>query len=207
MNVVLDVGANRGLYGQELRAHGYKERIESFEPLEEPYRRLCYLADSFTGWRCHQLALSNLNGESLMNVAGNSESSSLHAMLDSHRNAAPDSAYVGTEKVETAKLDLIRSRCMHATDVGWLKLDVQGHEEKVLEGARESMSQIAGIEIELSLLALYEGQVTICEMIQLLDDFGYHLAWLQGGWSDRMTLRLMQADGIFLREDPRPDRS
>ena len=156
VSVVLDVGANRGLYGQELRAHGYGGRLESFEPLEAAFLRLSDLASSYSDWRCHRVALSNVDGTSLMNVAGNSESSSLHAMLASHRMAAPESSYIGTEEVATARLDAIHDQVIKATDVGWLKLDVQGHETTVLEGAATTLSQIAGIEIELSLVALYE---------------------------------------------------
>ena len=50
-------------------------------------------------------AIGDHNGEVEINIAGNSESSSILPMLESHRSAAPDSAYQGKEIVPIKTLD------------------------------------------------------------------------------------------------------
>src|SRR4051794_31190999 len=72
VDLVLDVGANEGLYGSQLRQYGYRGRIVSFEPLSGPYRRLQRRVSRDPLWSCKQMALGPYAGEERMHVAGNS---------------------------------------------------------------------------------------------------------------------------------------
>jgi hypothetical protein len=51
------------------------------------------------------MALGDASGEIDIHVSVNSVSSSVLPMLSAHRQAAPDSAYVATEKVMLNRLD------------------------------------------------------------------------------------------------------
>ena len=74
VTVVLDVGANEGQYGRELRLAGYKGRIVSFEPMAAPFAKLATAARSDPGWDVVQLALGEANAETEINVSRNSVS-------------------------------------------------------------------------------------------------------------------------------------
>jgi FkbM family methyltransferase len=108
IDLVLDVGANTGQFASSLRAIGYNGRIVSFEPLSSAHARLSAAAKGASTWIVHErCAIGDRDGETEINVAGNSVSSSVLAMTDKHATAAPGSAYVGRESVQMVRLDSI----------------------------------------------------------------------------------------------------
>lgn len=69
----------------------------------------------------------------------------------------------------------------------------------VLEGARALLPRVHGIQLELSLLPLYEGQVLYREMIDWLAEKGFELWSVMPGFVDQATGRMLQMDGVFFR--------
>lgn len=78
-----------------------------------------------------------------------------------------------------------------------MKIDVQGFERQVLAGATEILPQVKGIQLELSLVPLYESQPIYREMIKFLEKLGYELYALVPGFTEHKTGKLLQMDGIF----------
>src|SRR5450830_427272 len=108
VNLVLDVGANTGQFGHFLRDAGYRGRIVSFEPLLAAWEQLSEASRKDSRWKvASRAAIGSEDGEIEIHVAGNKESSSVLKMLDSHANAAPESRYVGNERVPLRRLDSI----------------------------------------------------------------------------------------------------
>jgi methyltransferase FkbM-like protein len=135
-------------------------------------------------------------------VAGNSWSSSLLDMGERHLESAPESAYVSTELVPTARLDTIWDEVVGDGERPFLKLDVQGFEMHVLRGAAGYLDRVAGVQAELALVHLYEGDSLWREVVDHLDAQGFELAGLEPGFEDPDSGRMLQADGIFLRKPP-----
>jgi FkbM family methyltransferase len=102
-------------------------------------------------------ALGDHDGEVEINIAGNSESSSILPMLESHLSAAPESAYEGKEIVPIKTLDAVAGQYLKDAQAPFLKIDTQGFDWLVLDGARDTLPQIKGILVELSLVPLYGG--------------------------------------------------
>ena len=198
-DLVLDVGANVGQFAVELRRAGYRGRIVSFEPLSSAFRQLAVRAAGDSAWTVHDFALSDADAVASLNVAGNSMSSSLLGMLETHARSAPESAYVATERVSTRRLDGIFNSLADTGPGVYLKIDTQGAELKVLDGAGEALQKIDTLELELSLVPLYEGGPLLPDMMALLAARGYELVGLEPGFSDARTGRLLQVDGIFHR--------
>ncbi len=199
VGLLLDVGANAGQYARRTRAAGYAGRIVSFEPLSEAYAALAAAAAADPRWEARRLALGDADGEAVLNVAGNSCSSSLLPMRERHLASAPDSAYVGTEPVRTARLDGLWEEVVRPGERVWLKLDVQGFERQALRGAGARLAQVAAVQAELSLVALYDGAPLWRDVVDLLEEAGLELAGLEPGFEDPRSGRLLQADGIFVR--------
>lgn len=203
VNLVLDVGANAGQYGAGLRRATYKDRIISFEPLSQPFSILEHEVAADPLWECRRYALGNADGTISINVAGNAgQSSSVLPMLQSHQDAYPPANYIGTEVVPIHRLDSVAPEIFRPTDVTFLKIDVQGFEKDVIAGGKSTVSdRCVGMQIELSFLPLYEGDMLIHEALDLLHSLGFTLTGLLPGFADPRNGRMLQADGIFFRED------
>jgi FkbM family methyltransferase len=199
ITVVLDVGANVGRFAESLRTSGYAGRIISFEPLSEPFRELAERSASDPLWEARQLALGDSDGSAEINVAGNVASSSILPMGTRHLESAPESAYVGTEPIDTARLDSLWDALVGPDDRVWLKLDVQGYELHALRGAGVALDRVAVVQTEMSLEHLYEGDATWRELLDWLEVRGFRLAGLEPGFEDAESGELLQADGIFVR--------
>lgn len=199
ISVVLDVGACDGDYAFDLRRCGYVGTIVSFEPLAPPYEELRHRAESDGAWLTRKLALGAADGELEVNVAGNYASSSVLPMAPRHLEAAPQSAYSGRERVKVATLDQLAPEFVRPDDAVLLKLDVQGYEKQVLEGARQMLGQVRLIESELSLCTLYVGQPLLPEMILRIRDLGFQLIGLSDEFVDLGRDRVLQMNGLFER--------
>lgn len=199
-DLVLDVGANIGQFGQELRTGGYSGNILSFEPLSDAHSKLKIVTANDNKWMVHErCAIGNRNDIVEINIAANSTSSSLRRMLKSHVEAAPYALVVGTENVPLRTLDhAIGNYCDPFKRI-FLKIDTQGFEWEVLDGAPLVLGRVSGIVIELSIIPLYEGQHLWRHMVERLEAEGFTLWGIQPGFTDQSTGRTLQFDAIFMR--------
>ena len=200
IDLVIDIGANEGQFAKELRAGGYSGRIVSFEPLSAAHGRLLQESNSDSAWQVHpRCALGGRSGEIELNIAGNSVSSSILPMLTSHSTAAPESAYLGNEMTPLITLDAVASPYLDGAQAPFLKIDTQGYEWYVLDGALGTLPKTHGIQMELSLVPLYEGQRLWRECVDRLEAEGFVLWALQPVFVDPATGRTLQWDGLFFR--------
>lgn len=199
IDTVLDIGANVGQFGQMVRTAGFAGRIVSVEPLDSAHQVLAKRSSSDAQWSTVHAAVGNEPGSTTINIAGNSYSSSLLTMTQRHLSADPRSATVGTQDVRvTTVVELVRDRGIEP-ERGLLKVDTQGFERQVLDGAGNLLDRFAAIQLELSFVELYEGQQLYDELVAELNSHGLELWTLETGISDE-TGRLLQCDGLFMRK-------
>jgi FkbM family methyltransferase len=198
---VMDVGANIGQYARSLRRLGYAGLIVSFEALPYVHARLTEAAKRDSDWIVAPCAaLGSIDGTVNINVSANTASSSLLPMRDLHVKAAPESAYIGTETVRITRIDSYSATALvPAVGSLMLKIDTQGYEKEVLDGATNIIDRVAAVQIELSLTELYEGSPSLPEMILLLRKLGFELFNVSPGFKDKVSGRLLQMDGFFVR--------
>jgi hypothetical protein len=121
-------------------------------------------------------------------------------MLDAHLDAAPHSRYVGKEVVPLRRLDDLIDSTAGKRRI-FLKLDVQGFESHVLRGAEAVLARALALQLEMSLLPLYQGEVLMPEMCQYLQEKHFELWDLQPGFRNPSTGRLLQVDAVFTKQD------
>lgn len=207
-NLVIDVGANRGQFVQELRGAGYAADVVSFEPLPDAHRDLIQAAVRDERWIVHErTAVGDSEGEIDINVSGNSVSSSVLPMLEAHASAAEGSSYVAVERVPVVRLDSVAHAFLAADSLPFIKIDTQGFEWQVLDGADLILRRAVGVMCELSLLPLYSGQRLWRELVDRLEAAGFELWAIQQGFTDADSGRSLQVDAIFLRPRERLESS
>jgi FkbM family methyltransferase len=200
VNVVFDVGANTGQFARNLLDSSFNGRIISFEPLSSAHRELERRARGKTNWTiAPRVAIGDRDGKALINVAENSVSSSMLPIRETHVHAEATSRYVMTEEVDLRQLDTIAPEYAKASDRVFLKVDVQGFEYQVLQGATQFLSKVVGIQMELSLISLYEGDHLLVAMLHEMESRGFGLWSLIPGFVDPSTGRLLQVDGVFVK--------
>jgi len=199
ISLVLDVGANTGQYGRELRELGYRGRIVSFEPLRSAYLELERSAVGDPLWTTFNCGIGSTTGSAEINVASNVHSSSLLAMLPRHLSSAPESGYRAREEIIVRTLDSVLPEIHAEAENIFLKSDTQGYEAEVLKGAQETLLRVRGVQLELSLVPLYDGETLLADMIYRMSASGFQLMSLEPGFADPRTGQLLQVDGIFYR--------
>jgi FkbM family methyltransferase len=199
INCVLDVGANNGKYAMQLRSMGYMHRIVSFEPLNDEFQQLTKFAQRDGNWDCFNFALGDEVGQLELNVSGNSYSSSFLQILDRHTTADPRSVYVRTQTAEIKTLDSIFEDICSNDDRILLKIDTQGFEKHVIDGASKSLCKINLLQLESSIQKLYEGEMLVEDMISYVKKRNFSLVSIEPGFCDASTGELLQADLIFKR--------
>lgn len=201
VDVVFDVGANVGQFAKALRQAGYRHKIVSFEPLTAAHAELLCESQHDGDWMIAQrAAIGDHDGEITIHVAGNSVSSSALGMLETHVSAAPASAYVGDESVPLHTLDSQIPTYLSVDNVPFLKIDTQGYEQYVLDGAPKLLDVVRGVQLELSLLPLYEGQRLFHDFLGYFKDRGFSIWSIEPGFSDSKLGRMLQVDVTFFRD-------
>lgn len=200
IDLVLDVGANQGQFATGIREGGFKGKIISFEPLTSAFERLSRASQRDENWETYsRCAIGDQDGQTTINIAGNSASSSILPMLQSHISAAPHTAYIGQEAVSLLRLDSITPSYFKDYKKPFLKIDTQGFEWQVLDGCMKSLPQIQGVLVEMTLTPLYDSQRLWEDILLRMKNAGFTLWALQPGFTDLVNGRTYQVDGIFYR--------
>jgi FkbM family methyltransferase len=208
VDTVFDIGANSGDSGQYLRNIGFDGRIVSFEPVSEVYRQLAARAASDPMWVCENVALGEEAGERRIHVSGaGGISSSLLASTGHVEACEPELSVVGSEMVRVETLQSIVARHYPQGDRLFLKIDAQGYERRILEGAGPGLEKVVGMRIELSLVSSYEGAPLMTDMLPYLTGLGYRLCGIEEAWSNRATQEVYEVDAVLFRTGrlARPD--
>jgi hypothetical protein len=120
-------------------------------------------------------------------------------MLPSHIKSAPESKYIGRELVEVKTLDSMINNLCSPEDNVFLKIDTQGFESKVIKGAENALFRIDTIQLEMSLIPLYEGELIFSDIHRLLSEKGYTMVSIEPVFIDNNSGQLLQVDGIYHR--------
>jgi FkbM family methyltransferase len=197
--VVFDVGAHVGSMAGEYLRRMPGAFVHCFEPNPAAYEELRRNLAGNPRVAFHSIALAGSVGRASLHVNAFGPTSSLLAsdergasywgegLLDTRR----------TMEVGTTTLDAFcAAKGIERIDV--LKLDVQGAELSVLEGARRMLTEqrIALVYFEMILAPTYRGQAGLDAYMNLLTAHDYRLFGLYAPMYKRR--RLIQADLLFV---------
>ncbi len=200
INLVLDVGADIGLYGHAVRHNGFSGRIVSFEPRKRGFEHLKKWSSKDPLWDAENYALGDFDGESEINVSENQVSSSLLDLSKKSVEIVPETQYIEKETIKVHKLDTVINNFYKNGDKVYLKVDTQGFEKKIMNGSLNSLNKLEAIQLELSIDPLYKEVDSLRDMLNFMDGLGFKLASFEYGWHDISSGHMMEVDGIFIRK-------
>lgn len=203
IELVIDVGANRGQFGDSLRRMGYGGAITSFEPVPECRAALRQRAEAFANWEVRSEALGDEGATAVpMNVAAWDQLSSLLEPTPGIRESFGH-VYGASriEQVTVARLDAMWDAIGAPGKAVMLKTDAQGYDVRILRGAGEKLRQVRCLLIEVSLAPAYVGNDNgLRQALDYLEDFDFRLAALSPVPGSRgPSLGLTDADAFFVR--------
>lgn len=198
---IFDVGANRGQFAEAMFHNGYDGKIVSVEPLTEAHATLTKrAAASGFQWRvAPRMALSDATGEATFYIAKNDTSSSLLQPNDAMAKIVNVIETSQTETVPLDTLDALVEKFQIGGHRSFLKLDIQGTEDRVLRSSKAALDQLQGVLVETSFADIYEKQAGFLDLVHLLEGAGFKIWDINSGLRDPQSLQLYQADVIFFK--------
>lgn len=209
IGLVVDVGAHVGEYGMRLRQLGFPGDILSFEPVPETYQRLRDRIGGDERWSAVRCAAGDRDETRLMHIPDADDLASLLPPSEyAHQRFGRSSQVRRTTPVETRRIDTILTERFPDGVRGeiLLKVDAQGADLAVVEGAQNALTSITAIQIELGILSLYEQAVAFPQAVARLSELGYDLGAIFPVLRDVDELRLVDVDCVFVRRPSRERR-
>lgn len=210
VDCVFDVGANRGQYAVMLRKDvGFSGTILSFEPNPDIFAELSRRAASDAKWHVFNLALSDFEGNASFNIMAADQFSSLKKPSDrqdaifAERNKVTRTVEMQCRRIDTLLPEL---RAEHGFSRPFLKMDTQGHDLSVCEGAGNAIAAMAGVQTELGVRPIYENGAGYQAMIDWLGQRDFIPSAFFANNKGHFPL-LVEMDGIFVNRALLPQES
>jgi len=193
---IIDVGAHHGQFALLARDRYPDAEIICVEPLPDAVDRLHAVHAGDKRLTILPFAAGGADGRRSMHVSRKTDSSSLLPILRPYVQAFPGTEEAGTIEVDVRMLDtLLKSATRRPT---LLKIDVQGGELEVLDGAARVLAEVDAAYVECSFVEFYRGQALADQVIGSFLSNGLRL---DGVYSIVRDARgcCLQADVLFKR--------
>jgi FkbM family methyltransferase len=196
---VIDAGANVGQFTLLMRELHPDAVIHAFEPLDASAHIFSRLFDGNPDIHLYRCALGAVETMAALHVSRRPDNSSLLPIGRGQTEFAPGTGEVATVDVPVRRLDAaLAGQPLPRPTL--LKIDVQGSELAVLEGAERLLPIIDYVYVEVSFTPLYEGQPLADRVMAHLHDRGFRLVGIGGVSHDRQD-RVVQADLLLSRRE------
>ena len=145
--VIVDIGANNGIYSLTAKAINPKAQVYAFEPSAQTFPRLMS-NNTLNGFdiRCEYCALSNIDGEQILYDDLNPNQTS--ASLSAKKNKEWDlyKGQLNEYKVKTLRLSTYIEE-MKLERIDLIKIDIEMHEPEAIEGLGDYLTKFNPIVI------------------------------------------------------------
>jgi FkbM family methyltransferase len=207
--VLVDVGARGGLKTNWSAARRHL-RVLGFEPDKQEFQRLVERQGGDGSTEFFEVALSNRHGPLRLHVARDRGLSSVFEPNRSFLDAFPDSARFDTLAIDEVLADSLDNQLQlrGIVDLDFIKVDTQGSEHLVLEGAAGALaSSVFGVEIEVEFAPIYRDQPLFADVDVFMRNLGFHLFDLRPCYWKRAAARdiggprgqIIWADALYLK--------
>lgn len=201
VDCVFDVGANTGQYAIMLRERlRFRGTIISYEPVPELAAELERTASGDPAWIIRNLALDRETRDALFRVTADTQFSSLkptsglgHAIFGG-QVAVTDTLSLTTSTL-AAEINLWRKQLGFVRP--YLKMDTQGNDLAVADGAGVMLSSFVAVQTETAIAKLYESMPDFAESQAYFTARGFDLSAIIPN-NEGHFARLIETDCIFI---------
>jgi FkbM family methyltransferase len=187
---IIDVGANEGQFTFMARYCWPHASIDCFEPDPQAFKLLekNHVKDKLI--RLHNCALGDTQGELILKLG---ITSAQNSFLIEYGKPTKGEIFVPVKTLDELYSEADLSNAL-------LKIDVQGYEIKVLEGASKILNRLDFVLLEVSLGDLFEGGIQIDEIWSFLKEKGFVYNRIIDQYKDPSTRQILQMDVLFNRK-------
>jgi len=198
---IFDIGAHHGESIESFNKYFNNPRIYSFEPFDESFEILSLKKSKISNTKIFNLGLSNFNGKGTFYSyvdPKNPNISATNSILQLNDGKfIPSYSENQIVECEFMKLDsFVEENNISYIDL--LKIDVQGAEFKVIEGANNFLKdkKIGCVLIEIAIADFYKGQKSFDFYINLFKNYEYELKGFYNLISDK-DRSILYLDAVF----------
>ena len=193
---LVDVGANCGEFTSAAASLATLGRVFAFEPQPQCCTELQRVLDDIPNSVLHRAAVGAASGEIELICTANSKMASVLSPESQVATGYAEGDFAVTNRVKVPLLRL-DDAIPPGTNVGLMKIDVQGYELSVLEGAKVTLRSTFAILVEVNYVAHYRGGVTFDTMHETLRSHGFRTFGISPPycgpdgplWADAMFVR------------------
>ena len=198
IKTVIDIGANTGQFAEMITDVLPNSRLICFEPIAECYAELVERFQHNSSVEALNYALGNLEGHTTMHINDYTPSSSILEMEKLHSDTFIYSANSTKSEIQLRRLDVVAQE-LNIGGPTLIKIDVQGYEEEVIKGGKETLKAADIVICELSYESLYKDQPSFHQIYLTMQDMGfkYHGNWDQLNHPE--DDKPLQGDAIFIK--------
>ncbi|PTX97145.1 hypothetical protein DB345_08195 [Spartobacteria bacterium LR76] len=171
-STIFDIGANRGQFAIGATGLFPEADVHCFEPGSVAFSKLKAEFQDNPRVKVHKIALGRSPGVTTLRVTSQDQSSSILPLHENHRVAYPEIVESRSEEVEVSTLTKEWEKLQPASPV-LLKIDTQGFEMAVLEGAEDVLQKIQWVILETCTRPMYEGEALFGEINEWLSRRGF----------------------------------
>lgn len=199
---IFEVGAHFGETVMIYNKLFNKPAIYSFEPFLPSFEKLEKNVEMLSNVKAYNVALSNFTGEIDFHV---NRSSATNSILPTSKDSVKNWGENLLDTVEIIKInsitidEFVEKNSIEIIDI--LKIDTQGTEYEVIQGASKTIEQnkIKLVYLEIIVISTYKKQRYPDEILFLLRSKGFHL-FNQYNYTYSDEGELQQFDAIFAHE-------
>ena len=197
-NTVVDVGANEGQFAEKILCVFPHANIYCFEPLPPVYQKLKLNFEKRANVHPFNFGLGAFASEMSMQYNEYSPSSSLLEMLELHKSNFDFAVKSVPIAIQIRTLDSFFMEPV--TGPMLLKVDVQGYEMPVLQGADSILQQASVIILETCFYPLYKDQYLFEDLYEYLVKKGFRYVGSVEQLVSPKNQQILTADAVFIKK-------
>ena len=196
--LLIDVGANTGKWAEKIIYFFKNTHIMAFEPDKRSAKYYESLFSEKGKCQLYECGLSNTKGTAEMTLTKDTLFSTLESYSENIKSEKMDA--IKKQSININKLDNFKINEQNFDKV-FLKIDVQGHEIEVLEGAKNTLKKCDVVLLELSFFEEFEGKTPSFSKavgyLQLADLYPVHFQ----NYGTNLSPYAWERDVIFVKKD------